>query len=340
MIWIRADANEEIGSGHIMRCLSIAAALKEREEEVCFLIADDGAVRLLREKGQVYHILHTPYDRMEEEPEKLRALFAVQQPRLLLLDSYFVTPDYLNRLGKFVKIVYMDDIPRFPYPVNMIINYNIYGDCLPYREQAPKGQKHLLGASYAPLREQFCHVEYTVREEVEQVLLTTGGSDKYHLAGQILEAVLDNKETGGFCYHVVSGAYNPHLSRLEELAAANPNIHIHRNVSDMAALMKACDIAISAGGSTMYELCAVGVPALCFSFVDNQEQIVETFVEKDMVAYGGNYRKEGPAFAGHVADALAALAQDRELRARYSRKARHLVDGNGAARIADALLTL
>ena len=54
MIWIRADANEEIGSGHIMRCLSIAAALKEREEEVCFLIADDGAVRLLREKGQAW----------------------------------------------------------------------------------------------------------------------------------------------------------------------------------------------------------------------------------------------------------------------------------------------
>ena len=87
----------------------------------------------------------------------------------------------------------------------------------------------------------------------------------------------------------------------------------------------------------MYELCAVGVPTLCFSFVDNQELIVEDFYKKEMVLYGGNYLKEQDAFGGNVTKALAILAEDVDLREAYSRRARKLVDGHGAERIAAEL---
>lgn len=333
MFLIRADANKEIGSGHIMRCLSIASALKACGEKVLFIVADEGAEVLLNAGEQDFYILHTDYRDMEAELDVLLPVLNKMQPGLLLMDSYFVTKRYLTQVRKYVKTAYIDDIPRFSYPVDMLINYNIYGDCLPYSGES----RFLLGASYAPLRPQFLQVGYEVRPEVEDVLITTGGSDKYNLAGQILEAVLERKETASLHYHVVSGAFNPNLAALEALSEGRENISLYKNVTDMAGLMKKMDIAVTAGGSTMYELCAVGVPALCFSFVDNQELIVETFRGKQLVHYGGNYLKEQDAFAGNVAEALAELAGSADLRKNYSKKQRLLVDGCGASRIAEAI---
>lgn len=90
----------------------------------------------------------------------------------------------------------------------------------------------------------------------------------------------------------------------------------------------------------MYELCAVGVPILCFSFVDNQEKIVETFVQKGLVRYGGNYLTEKEEMPKKIVGHLCHLTQDQEARAEYSARERELVDGRGAARIAEALITV
>lgn len=338
MIWIRADANKEIGTGHIMRCFSIATALKEGGQEVCFLVADEAPVELLQSRGQAYRVLHTSYDKMEGELEKLCAMAEQERPELLLIDSYYVTPEYLEKLGGVVRTAYIDDKNMFSYPVDVLINYNIYGDMLPYREQAAKvGMEFLLGASYAPLREEFSNQEYAVREQVEQVLITTGGSDKYNLAGKILEKVLAEEVLCDLHYHVVSGVFNQNLPKLEALQETYSNIHIHQNVTNMSELMKQCDVAITAGGSTMYELCAIGVPIICFSFVDNQEQIVETFVKKELVCFGGNYLIEQDELMTEVSNALILLVEQKELRATYSEKARRLIDGQGACRIARAL---
>lgn len=341
MIWIRADANREIGSGHVMRCLSIAAALKLRGEEVCFLVADESAGVFLEQRGVDYKILGTAYDRMEEELELITGLLVKEKPDWLLIDSYFVTQRYLMQLRPYVKTAYLDEFLAFSYPVDVVINYNIYGVCLPYREQAAHGQQvFLLGTEYAPLREQFKDADYTVRKKVEHVLVTTGGSDKYNLAGLILEEVLGHPGVGKLQYHVVSGALNVNYHALEELAQVHENVRLYQNISDMAGLMKQCDIAIAAGGSTMYELSAVGVPTLCFAFVDNQEKIVDTFYQKGYVVYGGNYIKEKENFAANVAASLEELAGSEEMRRQFSEKMRRLVDGQGADRIAEALLQM
>ena len=130
---------------------------------------------------------------------------------------------------------------------------------------------------------------------------------------------------------------NSNYHALEALARDYDNIHLYQNISDMAGLMKQCDIAIAAGGSTLYELSAVGVPTLCFAFVDNQEQIVDTFYQEGYVVYGGNYRKEKEHFAENLAASLEVLAGNEESRRQFSSKMRSLVDGKGAGRIAEAL---
>lgn len=207
-VWIRADGNEQIGTGHVMRCLAIAEALEAAGVPVCFVMADDAATQLVKSRGKKVRILHTRYDRMEEELPVLTAVMEEEHPDMLLIDSYYVSDAYLQRLTGQVWTVYIDDKSFHSYPVNMIINYNIYGDRSLYH---PEPAYSLMGAAYAPLRPEFRNVEYPVREQAEAVLLTTGGSDRYDLAGQILRAV--PKELA-VVFHVVSGIFNPHYDAL------------------------------------------------------------------------------------------------------------------------------
>ena len=90
----------------------------------------------------------------------------------------------------------------------------------------------------------------------------------------------------------------------------------------------------------MYELSAVGVPMICFSFVDNQERIVEGFRRRGLVCYGGDYLAQGEKMLAEVVENIARLAESRELRNHYSVRQRQLVDGKGALRIAGKLREL
>ena len=335
MIWIRCDANREIGMGHIMRCLSVADALEQLGEQVCFVLADTSAEGLLKGRGKTYFVLQSDYQNMEAELPVFLPRLQDEKPALLLIDSYRVTPTYLALLKRYVRTAYIDDQYLFPYPVDILINYNIYGDMLPYDKI--KDTQLLLGTTYAPLRTEFTNVTYQIKDKVENVLLTTGGSDKYNLAGLILESAMKVEALAHVQFHVVSGAFNPHILYLERLKKENPNICIHKNVTHMADLMKQCDVAITAGGSTMYELCAVGVPILCFSFVDNQEQIVRTFVDKGVVPFGGDYLQQGDQLPGEMISQLMLLMGDKKAREVCSRREKVLVDGKGAMRIAEAL---
>lgn len=336
MIWIRADANKEIGTGHVMRCLSIASRMRQQGAEVKFLLADDSAALLLQDGRQEYEVLHTAYDRMEEELPLLQKLAARQKPSLCLIDSYFVTPRYLEQMGCLCKTAYLDDVFRFSYPVDVLINYNVYGDLLPYRENPGKeSTEFLLGTAYVPLRQEFCIKRTTaVREIPQNVLITTGGSDKYNLAGQILEKVLACSRLPDLQYHVVSGAFNIHLKELQRLAKQHPQVHIHQNVTRMRELMENCDIAVTAGGSTMYELCATGIPIICFSFVDNQQRIVDTFAEKGLVCHAGDYGRDRDGLPENIVCHLCRLAKNAGMREVYARRGQELVDGRGAERIA------
>lgn len=338
MIWIRADANNEIGMGHIMRCLSIAIALEKCNKEVCFILADENASTLLESKGQRYKILYSAYDELYRELDIFQMLILKERPEFLIIDSYYVTANYLEKLRECTNTVYIDDKYLFPYPVDMLINYNIYGEMLPYGENAEESNlKLLLGVSYVPLRAQFEGVAYSVKKQVQNVLITTGGSNKYNLTGKILKELLLQEEMRNCHYHIVSGIFDEYLPMLQKLAEVNSNIHIHQNVDNMAELMQKCDIAITAGGSTMYELCAVGVPIICFSFVDNQERIVESFVQRGLVCYGGNYLQERDNLFGNVAQNVLFLTRNKEKRMYYSNKERQLIDGKGAERIAQKL---
>lgn len=364
MVVIRADANSKIGMGHVMRCLSVADALLKRGEEVLFVTADDTPVPLLTKKGVPYRVLHTDYADMEAELPKLwNALSELpqgpeaalpQRNTFILVDSYYVTEKYLAALKKRITTIYMDDIYAFSYPVDMLINYNIYGEEMGYEKDAAFADtKLLLGANYVPLREEFAAGAGYVQSRKELslgaanvtpaeeggILITTGGSDSFNLAGQLLMEAMKYDALKEKEYHVASGSLNPHIGELQALAKKHENIHIHCNVTNMAELMAESEVALSAGGSTLYELCAVGVPVIAFSFAENQERLVQTFVKRGIAQYGGNYRTDGNKMIQNTIAGLQKLCGDEALKTEYRRKALQLVDGRGAERIAEALLS-
>lgn len=354
MVVIRADANSKIGMGHVMRCLSVADALVKRGEEVLFVTADDMPVPLLTKKGVPYRVLHTDYADMEAElPELWEVLRELpqgpgvpeaalpQRNTFILVDSYYVTEKYLAALKKRITTIYMDDIYAFSYPVDMLINYNIYGEEMGYEKDAAFADtKLLLGTEYVPLREEFLAGEQQRTAANCGILITTGGSDSFNLAGQLLAEAMKYDALKEKEYHVVSGSLNPHIGELQALVEKHGNIHIHCNVTNMAELMAKSEIALSAGGSTLYELCAIGVPVIAFSFAENQERLVQTFVKRGIVRYGGNYRTDGNKMIQNTIAGLETLLEDENLRTEYREKARTLVDGKGADRIAEAIQAL
>ena len=353
MVVIRADANSKIGMGHVMRCLSVADALVKRGEEVLFVTADDTPVPLLTKKGIPYRVLHTDYADMEAElPELWEVLRELpqgaespeaalaQKNTSILVDSYYVTEKYLAALKKRITTIYMDDIYAFSYPVDMLINYNIYGEEMGYEKDAAFADtKLLLGTEYVPLREEFLAGEQQRTAANCGILITTGGSDSFNLAGQLLMEAMKYDALKEKEYHVVSGSLNPHIGEQQALAQKHENIHIHCNVTNMAELMAESEVALSAGGSTLYELCAMGVPVIAFSFAENQERLVQTFVKRGIAQYGGNYRTDGNKMIQNTIAGLQKLCGDEALKTEYRRKALQLVDGRGAERIAEALLS-
>ena len=345
MFLIRADGNAKIGAGHLMRCMTIAeelAAFKGREE-ILFVCADAESALLVRENGFQAHVLGTDYRDMEQELTQWHALMdklkgsGTAVGHVLLVDSYFVTEVYLTELSRLGRVVLMDDMGRYAYPVDCVVNYNASADPV-YYSNLYEGQstRLLIGSSYVPIRRQFQNGHYRVAEQVRDVLLTTGGGDSENIAGAILKHIWDRE----LRFHLVTGRFNPHLVELEELAKCLDGVFIYHDVKDMAGLMRQCDVAVTAGGSTIYELSALGVPFICFSYAENQEALVDYVETFGSGVAAGKWHRDPEKTLNRIGELLVRLRVDRKKREDLSLRERAMVDGGGAGRLAEVLMEI
>ncbi len=355
MFFFRADGNKKIGAGHMMRCLTIAEALRGMlkgndgeisggENAVMFVCADVDSARLAEDYGFAAKVLNSDYRSMETElPLWLEMMDSISGEHTILVDSYYVTPKYLQELRGYGKVVLLDDMQRCAYPVDVVINYNAFASVECY-ESLYRGTetKICAGSSYVPVRKQFLNRDYAVKENAERVLITTGGGDVDNIAGEILKSLIEvvsGEEKEKLNYDLIIGRYNPHYDSFLKLAEEYPNIEIHTDVKDMAGLMEQCDLAITAGGTTIYELSAIGVPFICFSYAENQELLTEYIGRKDIAGYAGAYHKDSAATLCEIQRIFDVMRRDTEKRNGCYFKERQLIDGLGAGRIVkDALL--
>lgn len=351
MVFFRADGNSNIGSGHIMRCLSIARGIRQGPsmDEVLFLTADNSFSGAIHLAGITNHILHSDYRDLMPELDQMKEFIKQYHPAAVFIDSYYVTDFYLRTLWDICRsagalLIYLDDLLAFAYPCDILINYSIYGagklsDYINLYERAGlKAPRFLLGLDYTPLREEFQGLPVRiVREPATDILISTGGSDSLHITLQLLKEIIRQKLP--YTFHVVIGSMNIDTDEIKLLVSNtdSTNIILYQNVTEMAKLMQTCDLAISAAGSTLYELCAAQTPAITYVFADNQIANAEKFKEDGIMEYAGDFRFHGPEMLDNFVDAVKTLMPDVNRRRLMAEKMRHIVDGKGAARIWKAI---
>ena len=337
IIAIRADGNATLGMGHLMRCSSIAKALKKQGAECIFVMAQEQAGQFLQEKGFCCEVLGTDYLDMEAELPKLKEVAAKYSISLWLVDSYQITQDYLRQLQTICPVFYLDDTGEKLPEANGLINYNIYGDELGYEEKCPAQMRLLLGAGYAPVKEEFVQTPYVLSKEVHKILITMGGSDTLNITGAFSQCLLQRLPEE-IELTLICGRFNPHLPKLLQLQEENSRVQVLVDVADMWNKLAAADIAVSAGGSTMYELSAMGVPTVCCYYVENQRRIAEGFAGKVGLCNAGDYSAEPEAVLERMCQAIEALVVSYEKREALSVRMKQVADGQGAMRLAKALL--
>ena len=171
---------------------------------------------------------------------------------------------------------------------------------------------------------------------MRDLFISTGGTDPFSIASGLAHRLLSSDDWKDTCLHLLTGPMHLHRYQLVSLAETDSRVVLHENVTEMASLMAECDLAFSAGGTTLYELCAVGVPSVSYTMADNQIPGVKAFDEAGLIPWIGDVRNN-PNFYEKAVEQLSALASDADRRRAQSLRMRMAIDGAGADRIAEAL---
>ena len=338
-ILIRADGNERIGSGHIMRTKSIANELKGLGAKVLYALADERGKRLINNEFQSV-ILSSNYECLDDEINALSSVIKEQKIKLILLDSYFVTPKYFKELKKLAKVAYIDDLDAFAYECEALINYGAFFDKNEYKARQNLAKKHFLGSEFAPLRAEFGSTQKSSKNtQKKQVLLTTGNTDLLGIMPRLLEAFLSDESLKNLEFLAISGAFNEHENKLLALSAKHKNIKVLKSPENMAQIMAEADFVLSAGGSTLYELASLAKAVICFSIAANQNNI-KSWAEAGAMLYAGDAKADSHSVVAKSVNLLKSLLNDENLAKTLGQKAHFFVDGKGAIRLAKELLSL
>lgn len=326
-----------------MRCMSIAAQIKKQGVDVSFIAADENSKTLIESRGYQVDVLGSQWDNLDSEIDTLCQYIKDNNVGVLLVDTYYVTDEYLKALSKLTTVVYIDDLKKFAYPVNTLINYAAFADVSEYEKlyvTSSDKPEMLIGAQYIPLRDEFVDRDYNVRKEAAKVLITTGGTDRLNVAGNLLESFMKDDILCKLKYHVIVGCFNCNKDMLCDISInSNGHVILHENVDNMSYWMMYCDVALSASGSTLYELSACGVPTICFEVADNQAG-ADVWQRCGYMRYAGNAALNIDDCVTSCSKHLMDLVSNYNERVRMSTKARKLIDGKGAGRMAGYLINM
>lgn len=348
-IAFRADSSIQIGSGHLMRCLTLADCLKERGAQVTFICRElpGNLIELVEGTGYPVYRLKLPTEQSEFElksthstwlgvpwqsdaDEVLDGLSKFPWQDWLIVDHYALDHRWEETLRPHVgKIMVIDDLADRPHDCNLLLDQNLY-DRMEQRYDGlvPSECRLLLGPRHALLRSEFIEARRTLRKRdgrVRRILVFFGGSDASNETEKALTAI---QKTGlkGIVADIIVGMSNPHNKRIKMLCAGLPWTSFHSQVNNMAELMVAADLAIGAGGSTTWERCALALPAIVIAVAHNQVAIAEAAELAGVISYLG--------IAPQVCEdmlqkEITRFANSDELMLGMSQKATLLVDGEG-----------
>lgn len=336
---LRTDGGPSIGGGHVMRCLALAQAWSEAGGRIgicAAILSPSLRQRLVREGFDVAQIAADAGTAADADATLAAA--GRLGAAVVVADGYHLSADYRLRLRQAgLKVASLDDNAEIgSYVDDLVINPNRHAAPDLYRDRADH-TRLLLGTEYALLRREFRSWRGPQRSfpaAARRILVTLGAADPNNITAEVV-ANLDTAASGGTEVVIVVGGSNPRADAISERARRLPTCRVVRDAAeDMPGLMAAADLAVCAGGSTMWEMAFMGVPFIPVIIADNQRAAVRA------VAGDGYPAVEGDKVGRALAPLLAALASDAGRRRELSRIGRRLVDGKGIERVCAALLGL
>lgn len=336
---IRVDAGGRYGSGHLMRCLALAQAWRDRGGPAEIVIAEGlhGALHdRLRSEGIAVRRVESAIGGASDADETTRAAIEAGAS-WVVVDGYQFGTEFQRRIKEAgLKLLWIDDYGHAaPYVADIVLNQNLNIESAMYRERTEATQL-LLGTRYALLRREFARNRgpREFRDEARHVLVTMGGSDAEDVTSSVARA-LRSVETKNRRIVIVVGASYRHRADLEEAVRDRPEFCIQSDPPSMPVLMSRAEIAVTAAGSTCWELACMGLPAVVLVVAENQRYAAARLHEAGIVV---NLGWHSDVRVEHLSQAVERLAADPVGRERMSMRGRRLIDGRGAARAVTAML--
>lgn len=335
---IRADASPAIGTGHVMRCIALAQAWQDAGGQAVFAMAQSTEPIRNRIQTQSYETFAISSSvGTSDDLLQTIALLQKQHCQWIVVDGYQFGMDYQRGLkAAGFKVLFLDDFGHsHHYSADVVLNQNVSATPALYSNRE-EHTRLILGPRYALLRREFnvwSAWQRAVSSSCRHVLVTMGGSDEGNVTATAIEALLlagipELEAT------VIVGGSNPNLGKVRDLVARSElKISIKNDVSNIAELMSAADVAISAAGTTCWELCLLGLPALLIDVADNQTALAEELQKRACAIHIGS-RTVRPET---IAEKLKSLIESHETRQLLSKASRELVDGKGAMRVVTEL---
>jgi len=323
-VTILTEGGKGTGYGHITRCTSVYQAFEERGISPQFIINGDQTIAgLLKDKR------HRFFDWLNST-ELLQIL---NNPNVVFIDSYLAGYDIYERISEEAETaVFFDDDIRMEYPKGFVLNGAIFAEQMPYPKR--DGTTYLLGAQYAPLRKEFWETEVkSIRREIETLMVTFGGSDMCNVTCTIQKVL--NKSYPSLKKKIIVTSFFSNLTEIKKLQDENTELIYEPDAHELHEVMQGTDIAISAGGQTLYELARVGVPTIGICIAQNQSQNLTGWSKSGFLEYIGWYNDKD--IQSKLTAAIEKLKSYQQ-RISCSKKTRELIDGKGPRRICDILL--
>jgi len=297
---IRVDASLQIGTGHVMRCLTLAKTLKGQDAEVVFIcrehqgnlikrIQDEGftiyPLPLLNRLDQIENkansssLFHADWlgCAQQQDAEQCSPIIESIKPDWLIVDHYALDQTWHALLKTtYKKLMVIDDLADRQHLCNLLLDQTYGRKPVDYQHLVPEKCQMLLGSQYALLRSEFAEwrdysLKRRIQPEFKKLLITMGGVDSDNVTCQVLEAIRHVQFPQDIEITVVMGGTAPHLNEVKTQANTMPHkTQVMVNVNNMAERMANADLAIGAAGATTWERCCLGLPTIQMVIADNQ----------------------------------------------------------------------
>ncbi|MBE1555020.1 UDP-2,4-diacetamido-2,4,6-trideoxy-beta-L-altropyranose hydrolase [Sporosarcina limicola] len=304
-IVIRTDASIKIGTGHVMRCLTLAKQLERHSGRVTFVCRnlEGNNISYLRDQGMTVHTLPpvktSEYDvqwtkeHWELDAEETVAMMKEMNNEidLIIVDHYGLDSQWEKKLRSYTKnMMVIDDLADRPHVCDLLLDQNYYLNMSErYKGIVPDHCIQMIGPDYVLLRDEFLQAANEPRErtgEINNILVFFGGTDPTGETIKTLEAIKE-LTIPEITVHVVVGASNPKRHNIEQMCSKMQNVNLYCQITTIAELMMKADLAIGAGGATTWERCFLGLPSLTVVVAENQRELTLTLANQGATTYLG-----------------------------------------------------